>query len=232
MAALRRGGVGPREGSVGDDAGIGAVVLGQPAAGLGEQADALGVQAHDLDAWGLQAVDEGGLVAARGFEGEALDAVLGEPGGELGVALGGVGNAQRVVERPERAVEPKLAAINAGGGCCACHPRIPSLQSGLGDLATARADEDAGRAPSSPSGWTQRRQRAPPRRAGVGATTPALRLCGTDQSCKGRGEGGWRGLSLPTRNGTCSPPGLSVALAASLTPALSRGEREQQAKPG
>ena len=192
-SARRRGGgrlgVGEHEGGLGDDEGVGAVVLGQAAACFGEQADAARVHAHDLDACGLQAVDEGDLVSARGFEAEALGAGFGEPGGELGVALGGVGHAQRVLGGPERAVEPKLADIGAGGGNMLCHLRIPSLQSGLGDLATVRADEDAGRAPSSPSGWTQRWKRAPPRRSWGVATPQDPHPCGTKQTYKGRGEG-------------------------------------------
>jgi hypothetical protein len=139
---LARRGVpdGQHGGRVGQDHGVGTIVLGQPSIGLRKHPDAVGVVADDLEAPGLQRVHDLGLVAARGFQADAADALFAQPGGQsvetAGLAAFDVRHG--CVSWPKCDIKPTLADIDPRGGYKLCHLSLPYLQYGLGDLATVR----------------------------------------------------------------------------------------------
>ncbi len=59
---------------VGQDPGIGAIVLGQPSIGFRKHPDAVGVEADDLEAVRLKRVHHLDFIAAGGFQADLADA--------------------------------------------------------------------------------------------------------------------------------------------------------------
>ena len=90
-------------------------------------------------------------VRAGGFQSDAYYFMCAEPGDQCGDAGSIAADPGRLAGGPYRHIEPSLADIDASSLYHLCHLPVPSLQSGLGDLATVRVSEDGAEAPCSPA---------------------------------------------------------------------------------
>src|SRR5215471_1584033 len=172
--AFGRGHVG---GEVGEHLGIEAIGLGPPAERAGVVADMSGVDEVDMQARVLQDVDQGRLIAARGFDDDAHAIELAQALDQRLMAGAIVGDMPSVTAGQDIDIEAVFGDVDADRTDSWGHSGIPSLQlralgagnrSGVGitgELGTtlrhARLAQGAGRSPPRRAGLPATRSRAP-----------------------------------------------------------------------